>query len=159
MSTKLTTPNATKQTSESHQLSLVGMNDLAYLAGFILGFLDGKSGGILDLYEPEEYLYELQYNPNMQLWMAHDKGRIEGLMATAFVHFPKRKVLHVTAVNAVKFRKYMKTFDRVERWAYDNGCTEVMFDGPEAWTRLWIDNGFKKSAVRFTKSLTKVWGH
>lgn len=161
MSTKHSTTDATGPNSseQQHDLYLMGKQELYANAGFILGFLDDKKGGILDLYEPEAFINEVLANPVMNLWIALDRGKIEGLLPVAFDDDPVGRRLHIVAINCVDFLKYRSTIWKVEKWAFECGCSEIQWDGSRAMRKLWGDDSYKEHSIRYRKSLVKQWGH
>jgi hypothetical protein len=161
MSIKPTTTGATGPSSseQGYDIYLMRREDIQLNAGFLLGFLDDKKGGLLDLYEPEEFIQECLYNQNLYLWIAVDRGKIEGLLPVCFESFPRGLVLHIVGINCEDFRKYRDLIWKVEKWAFDCGCGEIQYDGAPAMARLWGDEEYREISRRYSKPLVKKWGH
>jgi hypothetical protein len=155
------TQNAIERSEQaiSYDIYLLSKRDIYGMAGYIRGFLEKEERGILSLLSVDELINENILNPNWNIWMALDSGKLEGLLPVQFIQEGELKICHILAINCRQFRKYRKLYWKIEKWAFDMGCSQIRFTGSQSWGRILGRIDYQPSAVVYSKALAKVWGH
>lgn len=140
-------------------LFLVSRQDLPNMWGYFLGFMEDQDNGIMNLYWPEELYTELLCSPTLYLWLALDKGKLEGALLVSFSQERESRSCWIQAVNTAHFFKYKDCLKKVEHWAQLMGATGMVMEGRKGFARPMAQLGYTQETVILRKNLTKVYGH
>lgn len=95
-------------------------------------------------YEPVDILDALLNNV-YTLWVAFtDEGEVKGAVATSFVNYPRKSLLHLTFCGGDEGMAWKQPMlDMLQRWAYDNRCDGIEANGRLGWSEIFKEDGYK----------------
>lgn len=86
----------------------------------------------------------------MQLWASVRDGEIEAALVTAIQVKKGVKYLLFLALGGTNLKEWGAWFPRLEKWAKEQGCTELRIYGRIGWSRVF---GFD---VKYTKMVREL---
>ena len=90
----------------------------------------------------------------MQLWVAHEEGKIYGHVITEIKQYPQCRMLVVQyCAGEPNHMKYVddEMFDLLDRFAMDAGCSGIEFVGRPGWRKQAEKYGFEVRSVMYQK--------
>jgi hypothetical protein len=94
------------------------------------------------------------------LWVGYHNKKLEAVIITCFLmpFANGERYLQIESGNG-KLHKYRPYLERIEKWAFDCGCTFSQIKGRFGLARVLEPCGYIPEAIVLKKSLRKRWSH
>lgn len=140
---------------------LVLAEHVPFLWGQVWPLIIETESELGEIYEQQELLTCL-LSGTCLLWVAVDKGRVDGCLVTYFETRRKMKILVVSGIagKPKKFRSYFKAgLEMLEKTACMMECDYIRLEGRRAWQRLLRERGYRESAIQLSKPVKVLWSN
>lgn len=91
-----------------------------------------------------EDILEALLNSVYMLWVAFDGEDVKGAVATSFVVYPQKRMLHLTFCGGDEGMTWKDPMlEMLQHWAYDNQCDGIEANGRLGWSGIFKNDGYK----------------
>jgi hypothetical protein len=90
-----------------------------------------------------EDAYTLVKERGYLLWVALGEHEMKGAVITCFLHYPRKKALHIMFLGGAEGRAWKEAMLKMlQRFAKDQSCDIIEASGREGWSRVLKQDGF-----------------
>ncbi len=114
--------------------------------------------GALKNWESYDLFDILVSDTNYFLSVGYHEGKIEAAMVLSFIKMPNNMVIQIESGNGPLF-KYLPYLEKLERWAFKAGASEVEIRGPKGLIRAMAKSGYTVKEYVLTKPIRKMWSN
>lgn len=90
---------------------------------------------------------------DMQAWAVTDGEKIDALVLTEIVSYPRQREARILACTGSDARQWVHLISDIEAWAKANGCARLEPIARPGWEKYLKPLGFKRTHVVLTKEL------
>lgn len=125
------------------QVSLIPHEHVEAIWPRIEGFMAEAAAYSGGRYETTDILEALLKN-TYTLWVAFEGDEIKGAVATSFVIYPRKTLLHLTFCGGDEGMAWKDPMLKMlQHWAYDNNCDGIEANGRLGWSGIFKEDGYK----------------